>query len=427
MPVEDFKISVGLSRHWDARKAGREVAYNTLEKLGTDPDFFLLFSTIHYEKWGGFKEFLAGVWDVLPEGTPLIGGTVAGFIIPQGCFVRGATALAVSYPNMDVAVGIGRNTKRNPKKAAKQCANMVKERLKKSNYKNKFLFELISGPIFPIMPFKGRIKMVKNRVLSLPIAYIAQISTFLLQKGAGREVEVLQELSKQLSDFYILGGSSMDNYKYVSNYQFFNKKVYTNVIVALGIQTDMNPYLKTAHGLIETGEKWEITKDAVWKHMICNLNGKPAVEGYLRATGWPKEILDERVHTKTIFYPLGILEDDGFINPCVIAAFIGDYLNIAFTATSNNLSLLTTSGRRLIDAVDETLSSAPMDSSMIFSVSCGVRIEALGDEINITKEKIESRFNKPFLVIYTSGEDVYIPQKGNPHHMQETFNLFTLF
>ena len=64
----EFRAAVGLSREWDARKAGREVARDTLEKLGTDPDFFLLFSTIHYEKWGGFKEFLAGVWDVLPEG-----------------------------------------------------------------------------------------------------------------------------------------------------------------------------------------------------------------------------------------------------------------------------------------------------------------------------------------------------------------------
>ncbi|MBU4341188.1 MAG: hypothetical protein KJ928_01160, partial [Candidatus Altiarchaeota archaeon] len=74
----EFKAAVGLSRQWDARKAGREVAYKTLEKLGTKPDFFLLFSTIHYEKYGGFKEFLAGVWEILPKGTPLIGGTVAG-------------------------------------------------------------------------------------------------------------------------------------------------------------------------------------------------------------------------------------------------------------------------------------------------------------------------------------------------------------
>ena len=75
--------------------------------------------TIHYEKHGGFEEFIAGVWDVLPKGTPLVGGTVAGFMNNYGCYTRGCTAIAVSYPNMDVAVGIGHNTKRNPKKTKK--------------------------------------------------------------------------------------------------------------------------------------------------------------------------------------------------------------------------------------------------------------------------------------------------------------------
>ena len=79
-----LKASVGLSRKWDAREAGREVARNTIEKLSHPPNFLLLFSTIHYEKHGGFEEFLNGVWDVLPEGTPLVGGTVAGFMNKNG-------------------------------------------------------------------------------------------------------------------------------------------------------------------------------------------------------------------------------------------------------------------------------------------------------------------------------------------------------
>ncbi len=75
-----FEAAVGMSRKWDAREAGREVAETAIQKLSRPPDFFLLFSTIHYEKHGGFQEFLNGVWEVLPKGTPLIGGTVAGFI-----------------------------------------------------------------------------------------------------------------------------------------------------------------------------------------------------------------------------------------------------------------------------------------------------------------------------------------------------------
>ena len=72
--MSELKAGVGLSRKWDAREAGREVAETALEKLdGEKPKFFLLFSTIHYENYGGFQELLNGVWEVLPDGTPLIG------------------------------------------------------------------------------------------------------------------------------------------------------------------------------------------------------------------------------------------------------------------------------------------------------------------------------------------------------------------
>ena len=100
-----------MSRKWDAREAGREVARNTIKKLDAPPDFFLLFSTIHYKDHGGFEEFLNGVYDVLPKGTPLVGGTVVGFMNNFGTFTRGTSALAVSYSNMDVTVGIGKNPK----------------------------------------------------------------------------------------------------------------------------------------------------------------------------------------------------------------------------------------------------------------------------------------------------------------------------
>jgi len=50
MKMNDFKAGVGLSRSWDAKKAGEEVAATALEKLDKDPKFFPLFSTIHFMK-----------------------------------------------------------------------------------------------------------------------------------------------------------------------------------------------------------------------------------------------------------------------------------------------------------------------------------------------------------------------------------------
>ena len=51
MEDEEFEVSVGMSRKWDAREAGREVAENTLKKLNHDPSFFLLFSTINQTRF----------------------------------------------------------------------------------------------------------------------------------------------------------------------------------------------------------------------------------------------------------------------------------------------------------------------------------------------------------------------------------------
>ena len=161
--MPDVEAAVGMSRKWDAREAGREVAKSAIKNLRTPPSFFLLFSTIHYKDHGGFQALLDGVWDALPSGTPLIGGTIAGFINNYGCFARGATALAISYPRMDVVVGFGRYTKLFPKIAARNCARYIKEGLKKSNYPNRFIIDMISAPTVPKIPIIGRVNFIKSR------------------------------------------------------------------------------------------------------------------------------------------------------------------------------------------------------------------------------------------------------------------------
>ena len=160
MMEKKLEAAVGMTRKWDAREAGKEVARSTIEKLTKPPDFFVLFSTIHYKYHGGFQELLNGVYDVLPEEIPLVGGTVRGFSNTYGCYTRGATSLAVSSKTMDVAVGVGNNTKRNPKKAAIKCAEMIKSGLKNSTYKNSFLLNIISGAEVPNMPPLGRKKVI---------------------------------------------------------------------------------------------------------------------------------------------------------------------------------------------------------------------------------------------------------------------------
>ena len=100
--MSELKAAVGISREWNARKAGREVARKTIEKLGEDPQVVLLFCTIHYRDNGGIKNFLKGAREILPRKTKIIGGSITGFLTKEITCIRGACALGLSYDKMDV-------------------------------------------------------------------------------------------------------------------------------------------------------------------------------------------------------------------------------------------------------------------------------------------------------------------------------------
>jgi hypothetical protein len=420
----EFKAAVGLTRKWDAREAGREVARDTLEKLGKDPHFVILFATIHYEKFGGFKEFLAGVWDVLPEGTPLIGGTVAGFINPQGCYTRGATALAVNYPKMDIATGIGKNTKRNPQKAAKECAQQIKQALKNTKYNHKFIFEVVSGGKVPNFPTLGRRKVVRSEAISALASYLANLSLVTIQYGLGREEEVLDGLVAELPDFTLLGMSSIDDNKMIENYQFFNKLVLTNVVLCLSIASECKLNLNTTYGLDLTSTKLSVIRSAD-KRTIKKINGKPAIQGFLEAIRWPDDFINERLYRRTFFTPWGYTKD-GILFPNVLGLCLGKDIVVGYKVENSELNLLHASGRSLIKAVEDNLSQFKNNPSVALIVSCSARLEALGSKIAQEGIKTSQHFPEvPFIIVFAGGEDTYSYQNGK-RHVNESFNIATI-
>lgn len=413
-----------MSRKWDAREAGRDVARNTIKKLSKPPDFFLLFSTIHYERHGGFQEFLNGVWDVLPKGTPLIGGTIAGFINNYGCYCRGATAIAISYPRMDIVISTAENTRKNPKRAAEKCANKIKKSLG-NKYGGNVLFDVISGPTKP--QFFGRSLPVVIRggfISKLGPKYL-EIASKLLQKANGLEEEVIKNLETFLPDYIFFGSSSSDSNDLVENYQFFDKNISEHSIVAMGLNTDLKFDLAHSHGLQSTGVKFKVTKTAFNSRIIKELDGKPASDTFFGKVGISKDYLDGRILRTTFFYPLGFKSDDGYICPDTIGAIIKDSIAFNHSVANNEIELLTTSGKMLISAVDEAIKNLKITKPKVgFMISCLARLETLG--VNIFKERdvlIDYFKNVPFLLIYASGENIKFPNK-DAHHFNESFNIF---
>jgi hypothetical protein len=413
MMESEVETAIGLSRKWDAWEAGREVAETAIQKLTSPPNFFLVFSTIHYEKHGGFQQFLDGVWDVLPKGTPLVGGTVPGFINNYGCFSRGASALAVSCPDMDVAIGLGRNTKRSPRKAAQQCAEMIQNNLKGSLYKNRFLLNFISGAVMPSIPGVGQKKYIRSGFISKFALEALGVSQRVLQKGLGREDEIFEATAQYLPEYQMILGTSMDDYRGMNNYQFFNEKILTNAVVNLGISTDLDLDVCTTHGMKETNRTFTITKLAAGNHAICKINGKPAVPELFRLLDWPEGFLTEETMIHTIlYYPIS-LKRHGRKVPVVMPVILKDSIIVPCIIDDGEVSILTVSGKDLINAVKENLRffNGIQPEFGLFS-ACVTILQTLGDKTNIIHQEILSHFkDKPFLLFYSAGEGTYSPTK----------------
>jgi len=403
-----------MSRKWDAREAGREVARNTIKQLNSPPNFFILFSTIHYEKYGGFEEFLNGVWDVLPKGTPLIGGTVAGFVNNYGCFTRGASALAVSYPNANVVVGFGKNTKRKTKKAAEQCSKMIKKGFKNSEFNNKFLLNLIAGPTAMKIPGQGYTYVVRSGFVSKFIKQAFGISQYLLQKGFGREDEVFENLVEKFPECYMILGTSMDDYRGLSHYQFLNNDIYKDSVISVGISTDLDLDVNTTHGMKQTDIKFEITNLSKDQHIINEINNKPAVPELSRILNWPEGFINDKTMFSTIlYYPIS-LKRHGREVPAVMPFILKDSIMIPCKIDKGDVSILTISGRDIASSMKNNLNSFKnIDPEFGLFSSCVTIFETLGHNINIVREHLIDYFHeKPFLMFACAGEGTYSSEKS---------------
>ncbi|HDO19468.1 MAG TPA: hypothetical protein ENG74_01945 [Thermoplasmatales archaeon] len=421
---EELKAGVGLSRKWDAREAGREVAETALEKLdGEKPKFFLLFSTIHYEKYGGFQELLNGVWEVLPEGTPLIGGTVAGFMNNYGCYTRGATALTVAYPNMDVAVGVGKNTKRDPRGATKSAYDKLIST--PTSYPNNFIIELVATAVIPKLPSVGQ----KNVILSKKIGdtFVKLLPT--LEKigyGFDRADEIIELLAGYFPDRVIVGGCTMDDNKFLRNYQFVDKDVTENSLALLHVSSDLRKTVHTITSYTLRGERFKITRISRDRHVVKEFNGEGARTALLRRLNLHIEEKEAvySLYKNIYYYPLAYYKNNT-LRPCMIGLIYGENLIFGNRIESNELDLLAVSVDKAIQQIERAVQNLEnKNTCFIYGVACETYVETLGSNIYRVHRLLEET-NAAFVLPFVAGESIYIPEKG-AHHLYESIHLLGL-
>jgi len=406
-----FKVGMGASKGDEARKAGKEAAEEALKDLQAKPDVVLLFATAHYNHLGGFKELLKGVWEVLPKGTLLLGGEVSGFMTKKGVYAKGVTALTLAYPNMNVAYGIGENIKRNPKKAAKKCAAMIKRKLKHT-YGNKIVFTFVSPTTTMNIPGIEDFSNIKSKLLADIVLPMTSIAQKVFQKGFGTDQEIVEDFSHYLPDFGLINIATMDGLTLGTNYQFLNKKVVKETVIALAIETDIPFSLDYSSSATELPDKTfkitDITKDG---RIVKTINNKPAFKELQRIMNWTEEeeLHDDRWLITSFKYPFSYKKNGKTKLRC-IGMILGDYLGFLNKVENTNITMAATSRGKMVESVDEVLT---IDQPLFgFFSSCVVRQGFLGIKAFDVQEKLKNYFrDKPFLVLYSGGESIKKPNE----------------
>jgi len=421
-----FEAAIAMSRKWNATEAGEEIGKQIIEKMKNKPKFVLLFSTIHYEKWGGFQKFLDAVSTQLPKGTPIVGGTVAGFINNYGCYARGASALAVYSDEMDVAVGVGHNTRRNPVKAAQECISQIKQKLLKSTYKNGHLLIYYSSAVVPSYPFIGRTAVINSKVLSKLTKMFYDFSLKILQKGVDRMDEFLPIFVEQFPEFNILANGCTDDIKQQRNFVFFNKNFADTSLVAIAFKTPLESNVSSSSGFTPTNIEFNITKFDNDRRNIIKIDNEPARKVFLKKFGWPPEYLDNRVFNRIFWYPvLSRSEKKQVIQ--VFGLFVENDIIMPYRVEGDKLTVLSASGRSILEASATSIKNSMKKTPLTLHISeCGLRAITLGSKLFEEQKIISNMLGEiPFLSIFVAGETIYNPRLGLEYG-NDTFKTMTL-
>jgi hypothetical protein len=429
--MPDIVAAVGLSLRLEAYEAGREAAAQMMRDMGGQaPDIVILYSTIHYREFGGFQKLLDGIYSAIPAGTHLIGGTTAGFIIPQGCYTSGVAAFGLKTSKAHFSIAVAKNIKRHPILAAKQCAEKIERDLAGSPYKNRFVLSHPSGITTPKIPgFPDNLRVIHSKLLSELLLVGTHLSLLLMQKGPGREEDIIEVLAKRLPDYQMIGGSFVDDNKGYFNYQFHDREVGTNMLITLGIATEYGISVNSTFGLTPTDKIFKVTKKSTYDLVIEKINGKDAFNQMLKILNWPAYFMEDsaRILRRTFYSPIGYtINGKQYVS--VMAFIFGESIMVSPKIRCDEVCIMTTSGKELLDSVEENLAhTRGKDIKFGLITSCIVRLETLGREVYQVHRKMMEHFNgRPFIQMYAVGEDVYTKEIG-AKRIAESYNTAVFY
>jgi len=265
---KEIRVGYGYSTNPDVKIAVQEAFSKTKERLGTSPDYLILFSTVDYD----LEKLLKEVRKIAGQKTKIYGSTSCLGVLTKEGFHRGEKGalamLGVVSKRIIFGVGGADLDKFSPQEAGKKAITLAIKNARKS--------------------FAEKPRLV------------------LITAAPGYEEDILKGISEVVGeDVPCIGGSSADNTIEGKWAQFCNDEVYKNGVVLTAIYTDLKIGISYQSGYERTVKTGIVTKAK--GRVIYEINNRPAAEVY---NEWVDGTLSDFLKTggkilaKTTFTPL---------------------------------------------------------------------------------------------------------------------------
>ena len=395
-----LKSGVGISQEDDSYTVGANACQDAINNLGeSDPSLLIVFSSVKYDQ----QKMLDGVRSVSPKAL-LVGSSTAGEITTNGPAKYNSVAvMAIKSSDIKFYAGVGEDIASGAREAGRRAADAVKA------------------------------------LAQEPLKTFMMIPDVLVGNGAEIVRGVLDSLGEH---FPVVGGASGDDFEFKKTYQYLNDKVYSGVIIGLGLTGNFKIGIGVKHGWIPVGEPLKVTKSS--GSILHELDGKPAIKIYEDYFGEDeaKSLRTETLAKLAITYPLGMKvegSDELLIRDPITVDAAGSITCAAEIPEGSDIRLMVGSREEAVKVAKaaaisavEQLGGEKPKAVIIFN--CIARSKLFGDrsgeEIDAIQEAVGT--DVPLIGFYTYGEqaplggEVRNIEKCNPAFHNETVVICVL-
>ncbi len=400
-----FISSVGVGIDADSYAAGANAGQEALTELRAKsgasdsiPDLCIVFSSIKYDQ----EKMLQGVRSIAPS-TLLVGCSTAGEIVTSGPVKQhSVSVMMMKTDKIKFYAGVGENIAGGPKAAGKMAADEVKKQTGETLRAFMMLPDVLSG------------------------------------NGA----DIVRGVQESLGEhFPVVGGAAGDDFEFKKTYQYLNDKVYSGVVIGLGLVGDFKIGIGVKHGWIPIGIPKKVTKSS--GSVLHELDGKPAIAIYDDYFGEAAaELRTDTLAKLAITYPLGIKtegSEEMLIRDPITVDAAGSITCAAEIPEGSDVQLMIGSREEAVKVAKEAagkameqLEGSKPEAVVIFNCIARNKLfgERGGEEITAIQEAIGA--DVPLIGFYTYGEQAPIGgevmniNKCNPAFHNETVVICVL-